>query len=321
MTVPQPTNRLMSKIEEAQDVLKSMGLPASQQNEMSALTLLALCGLRPVDEWRNARRRSLTVTKGIMAFVAREYGKTYAPNTRETFRRQVLHQFVQARIADYNPDAPDLPTNSPRAHYALTEAALAAVRTYGTRRWKSAVSRFLQQQGNLLTVYQKRRVHHLVPVRLSDGTILKLSPGKHNQLQAAIVEEFAPRFAPGACLLYLGDTAKKNLHVDIKQLSGLGISIGEHDKLPDVVLHDAERDWLFLIEAVTSHGPVTPKRVVELEAMFAGCQTGRIYVSAFPDFAEFRKHLKSIAWETEVWIAEIPDHIIHFNGDRFLGPR
>ena len=95
----------------------------------------------------------------------------------------------------------------------------------------------------------------------------------------------------------------------------------EHDKLPDVELYDEKRQWLFLIEAVTSHGPMTPKRVVELGKMFARCKAGCIYVSAFPDFAEFRKHLKHIAWETEVWIAEIPDHLIHFNGDRFLGPR
>jgi type II restriction enzyme len=148
-----------------------------------------------------------------------------------------------------------------------------------------------------------------------------LSPGKHNEVQAAIVEAFAARFAPGACLLYLGDTAKKNLHIDAGRLAALGAPVTEHDKLPDVILHDEKRNRVFLIEAVTSHGPMTPKRVVELEAMFTVCQVPLIYVSAFPNFAEFRKHLKTIAWETEVWIAEIPDHLIHFNGDRFLGPR
>jgi hypothetical protein len=256
-----------------------------------------------------------------MAFVAREYGKPYAPNTRETFRRQVLHQFVQARIADYNPDNPNLPTNSPRAHYALTEAALAVVRNYGTKRWESSVRKFLNQQGGLLTIYQKRRAVHLVPLRLSDGSMIHLSTGKHNELQAAVIESFAPRFAPGATLLYLGDTAKKYLYVDAESLASLGVPITKHDKLPDVVLHDRKRGWLFLVEAVTSHGPMTPKRVIELENMFAGCGAGCVYVSAFPDFKEFRRHLRQIAWETEVWIAELPDHLIHFNGDRFLGPR
>lgn len=311
----------MAKIEEAREILKSLGLPTAQQNEMSALTLLALCGLRPNDNWSKACRDSLTVTKGIMAFIAQEYGRRYAPNTRETFRRQALHQFVQARIADYNPDSPDLPTNSPRAHYALTKAALKVVRAYGTRRWRAAVNQFISQQGQLLTIYQKNRAGRLVPVRLPDGVKLELSPGKHNELQAAVVEAFAPRFAPGAHLLYLGDTAKKNLFVDIALLSTLGLSISEHDKLPDVVLYDPKRKWLFLIEAVTSHGPMTPKRVVELEKMFADCKAGCVYVSAFLSFTEFRKHSRQIAWETEVWIAEMPDHLIHFNGDRFLGPR
>ncbi|MDX2040704.1 MAG: BsuBI/PstI family type II restriction endonuclease [Acidobacteriota bacterium] len=311
----------MPKIEEAQSILKTLGLPPAQQNEMSALTLLALCDLKPNDSWKQAHRHSVTITKDIMAFVVREYGKQYAPNTRETFRRQVLHQFVQAGIADYNPDAPQLPTNSPRAHYAISEAAIVAVRTYGAKGWKSAVNKFIAQQGSLLDVYQKNRAAKLVPVRLPDGTTLKLSPGAHNQLQADVIENFAPRYAPGARLLYLGDTAKKNLHVDSTRLAKLGVPLSEHAKLPDVVLYDQKRNWLFLIEAVTSHGPMTPKRVVELEAMFAVSNAGRVYVSAFPDLAEFRKHLKQIAWETEVWIAEIPKHLIHFNGDRFLGPR
>lgn len=311
----------MTKIEEAQEILRSLGLPRAQQNEMSALTLLALCGLRPEDRWRQAHRYSVTITKGIMNFIAREYGRQYAPNTRETFRRQVLHQFVQARVADYNPDAPDLPTNSPRAHYAITEAALAVVRAYGTRRWRSAVSQFLSSQGSLLTVYQRNRERRLVPARLPGGTTLKLSPGKHNQLQAAVLAEFTPRFAQHALLLYFGDTAKKNLYVNAEQLRALNISITEHDKLPDVVLYDEARQWLFLIEVVTSHGRMTPKRVVEPQKMFARSRSGCIYLSAFPDLDEFRKHLKQIACETEVRMAEMPDHLIHFNGDRFLGPR
>lgn len=312
---------LMAKIEEAQEILKALGLPVPQQNEMAALTLLALCGLRPDDAWNKARRRSLTITKGIMSFVAKEYGRSYAPNTRETFRRQVLHQFVQTRIADYNPDEPNLPTNSPRAHYALTRAALAAIQAYGTPDWRDASRLFVEKQGSLLTVYQKRRYVARVPVRLPEGTTLELSPGRHNEVQAAVVQEFAPRFAPGARLLYLGDTAKKSLHMDPGRLAALGIFVSDHDKLPDVILHDEKCNWLFLVEVVTSHGPVTPKRVVELEAKFAACKAGLVFVSAFPDFAEFRKHLKEIAWETEVWIADTPDHLIHFNGDRFLGPQ
>lgn len=311
----------MSKIDEAREILKALGLPPAQHNEMSALTLLALCGVGANHSWKKAHRQSVTITKGVMSFVAERYGKKYAPNTRETFRRQVLHQFVQAGIADYNPDDPSLATNSPKAHYALTKQALETVKSYRTRRWNGSVKRFLSERGNLLTTYERNRARQLVPVRVAKGTVLRLSPGRHNEVQAAIIQEFAPRFAPGARVVYLGDTAKKNLYLDDAVLKELGISITDHDKLPDIVLYDNKRRWLFLIEAVTSHGPVTPKRVVELEAMFGECGVGRVYVTAFPDFAEFRRHLRAIAWETEVWIAEMPDHMIHYNGDRFLGPR
>jgi len=156
---------------------------------------------------------------------------------------------------------------------------------------------------------------------LPNGKVLVLSPGKHNLVQAAIVEEFASRFAKGSILLYLGDTEQKNLHIDKKRLTSIGIPVTEHSKLPDVVIYDESKEWLYLIEAVTSHGPMSPKRIVELEEFLINCKAGKIYVSAFPDFAEFKKHTKNIAWDTEVWIMEFPEHMIHFNGDRFLGPR
>jgi hypothetical protein len=312
----------MASIEEARIILKALGLPPAQTNDMSALTLISLCGLGPDDPWSKASRVRCTVTKGIMDYVRDKFGKEYAPNTRETFRRQVLHQFVQGHIADYNPFEPNLPTNSPRAHYAVTEAALAAIRKYGKpKAWNEAARKFLAEHGALKVLYSPAREQRRVPILLPDGQELRLSPGRHNEVQKAIVEEFAARFAPGAELLYPGDTAKKNLVVNVKILGELGIPMSEHDKLPDVVLYDRTRDWLFLIEAVTSHGPVSPKRIVELEAMFSNCSAGLIYVSAFPDIGEFKKHTLNIAWETEVWLADVPDHLIHFNGDRFFGPR
>lgn len=311
----------MPKIEEAQEILKALGLPKAQQNDMAALTLIALCGLKPKEAWKDAKREARTVTKSVMDFLKEHYGKPYAPNTRETFRRQVLHQFVQAQVAEYNPFDPSLPTNSPRAHYAISEAALNVIKKYGAANWQEMAATFLKEHGSLSEIYAHRRSGKLVPVTLPDGTVLKLTPGKHNEVQKAIIEEFAPRFAQGAKPLYLGDTAKKNLHVDADELAKLGIPITEHDKLPDVVLYDTKRKWLFLIEAVTSHGPMSPKRIFELQKMLKGCKAGCVYVSAFPDATEFKKHVKDIAWDTEVWLADTPEHLIHFNGDRFFGPR
>ena len=311
----------MAGVEEARDILEALGMPPPQRNEMSGMTLIALCGLTLDAPWPSAGRRPCTVTKGIMNYLKEHYGADYAPNTRETFRRQVLHQFVQGRVADYNPFEPDLPTNSPRAHYAVTEAALEAVRRYGTDGWDAAAARFRRERGVLAERYERDRERNLVPVTLPGGRELRLSPGRHNEVQRAVVEQFAPRFAPGARLLYLGDTARKDLLVEKAGLAELGIPITDHDKLPDVVLHDAARNWLFLIEAVTSHGPVSPKRVIELEKILSTCPAGAVYISAFPDFGEFRKHMKAIAWETEVWLCDTPNHMIHYDGDRFLGPR
>ena len=309
------------KLTDAQKILKDFGMPGAQQNEIAALTLLALSGINEDETWTNASNKSLGVSKGIMSFIENNYNKIYAANTRETFRRQVLHQFVQGRIANYNPDNPSLPVNSPRAHYALTNEALSVIRLFGSDGYDEAVQDFISSVGSLSDIYSKERDLHLIPVVIAEGKVLNLSPGSHNELQAAIVEEFAPRFTGNGQLLYLGDTAKKDLFVDTDSLKSLGIPITQHSKLPDVVIYDSKRNWLFLIEAVTSHGPVSPKRFMELEDLLSECKAGKIYVTAFPDMAEFKKHSTNIAWETEVWLMDIPDHMIHFNGDRFMGPR
>ncbi len=309
----------MAKTKEAQIVLKELGLPPAQQNEIAALTLLALCGLGPDDPWGKAKCRSLGVSKGIMAFIEANYDRKYAPNTRETVRRQVLHQFRQACIIDYNPDDPNLPTNSPRTHYALTSIALNTIQLYGTSKWSRASKEFIERHGSLRDLYEKKRKKSLVPVRLPHGKTLELSPGKHNVLQAAVVEEFIPRFAPKSRLLYMGDAAKKNLFVDTEDLERMGISINNHDKLPDVIFFESLKNRLFLVEAVTSHGPMSPKRVNELDKMLSKCRFPKIFVSVFLTFSEFKQHLDKIAWETEVWILEKPDHMIHYDGETFLG--
>ena len=309
----------MSKIEEAKDLLKGLGLPPAQRNEIAALTLLALAGLTENDPWRQAQRPSIRIHDMIM-FVERNYHKRYAENTRETFRRQVLHQFEQARLVDLNPDDPTLPTNSPRTHYAISEALLPVLQTYGTKASQRQLDKFRIEQGTLGEIYQQRRAQHLIPLKDESGREYLLSPGKHNELQVAVIEQFAPRFAPGSKLLYLGDTAHKTLIVDQDGLEKVGFPSNRHSKLPDIVLHLQKRKWLFLIEVVTSHGPVSPKRHHELEKLLASCLLGRVYVSVFPDFKEYLRHARNIAWETEIWIAEAPDHLIHYNGEKFMGP-
>jgi type II restriction enzyme len=172
-----------------------------------------------------------------------------------------------------------------------------------------------------LEIFERQRGKALVAVKFPNGKLVSLSAGAHNRLQKAIVEEFASRFVEEPTLLYLGDTAQKDLFVEAVTLKELHFPITEHDKLPDVIILDRKRNWIFLVEAVTSHGPMSHKRVLEFENILEECPAGIVYVSAFPDMKEFRRHINEIAWDTEVWIAEMPDHLIHFNGDRFLGPR
>lgn len=319
----------MNKVEEAKLILEALGLPKRQQNERSALTLLALCNLKPPNKWSKAEAVSMSVMgnkdnakyEGIMRFIAQHYNKKYAENSRETIRRQTLHQFVQAGIVIHNPEKPDLPTNSKDNHYRLSPEVLKVIKTFKTNKWNAEIRHFKENVGCLRDKYYKKREMHKIPVKLKNGTELTFSPGKHNKVQIAVINEFAPRFAPGSDLLYVGDTSDKKLFINPGGLERLGISIDEHSKLPDIVLFDEKRNWLFLVEAVTSHGPVSPKRIVEMEQLLEKCGAGKIYVTAFPNFKEFNRHVSEIAWETEVWVVSFPDHMIHFNGDRFVGPR
>jgi type II restriction enzyme len=308
----------MSKIDQARAILEEVGLPKKQHSDVACLTLLALANIGPRASWRKAKQRKLRI-HDIMQFAAERYRRTYAENTREVFRRQVIHQFEHARIVDKNPDDPERPTNSGLTCYALTSDFHALIATYGTSAWPKALRSFLKKQGKLSELYDKRKRQRRVPVTLPSGKTIKLSPGKHNKLQASVVSTFVSEFAPHAKLLYLGDTAKKVLQINRAALKELAVPVDKHEKLADVVLFDPKREWLYLIEAVTTHGPVTRKRKFELERLLKRCPAARVYVSAFATFADFRKWAKDIAWETEVWIAEHGSHMIHFNGNRFLG--
>lgn len=312
---------MSKKVSEAQAILAALGMPSKQQNANAAYTLLAFSGVGPKTPWAKAKDVRIS-PHGVIEFARARFGKKYAENTRETIRRQAIHQFVQGAILVRNPDEPGLATNSPRTHYALSPEALEVIRRFGTPSFRARATKFLASaEGGLAVQYSKPRSRAKVPVRLPTGEVVHLSPGKHNKLQRAIVTEFLTRFGHGATLLYLGDTDKKTLYVDEQGLKEIGVPIMGHDKLPDVVAYDATRDWLFLIEAVTSHGPVTPKREKELEKVLQKCTAGRVYVSAFLDFRGFKRHADQIAWETEVWFADAPNHLLHYNGDKFMGPR
>lgn len=307
------------KIQQGLEIIKALGLPSAQQNDRSSLTLLSLLNLRPGTAWAKAQAPLMGITP-MMTFFAEEYGKQYAPNTRETVRRQTVHQFVDAGIAVPNPDDPDRAINSPYAVYQIEQSALELVRTYGRPAWEQSLTAYLASRDTLVQKYAQARQLRRIPVLVSKGQIVTLSPGGQNILIERIVHEFADRFTPGGRVVYVGDTGEKFAHFDSEYLASLGVQVDPHGKMPDVIIHHVEQNWLVLVEAVTSHGPVDPKRQGELIRLFSGAKAGLVFVTAFLDRRGLASFLDSISWETEVWVAESPDHLIHFNGERFLGP-
>lgn len=282
-------------IEAAQQIIASLGLPRAQQNERSALCLLALLNLTPGKAWADAENPLVGITP-IMNWVREHYGKVYAPNTRETFRRQSMHQFCAAGVALYNPDKPDRPVNSPKAVYQIEPAALSMLRTFGSPAWHDSLATYLAERETLVTRYAKEREQNRIPVEIAAGQQITLSPGEHSELIRAIIEDFAPRFAPGSVLVYAGDTGEKWGYFDAPLLAGLGVDVDSHGKMPDVVLHFTAKNWLLLVESVTSHGPVDGKRHAELARLFAGSTAGLVYVTAFPNRSIMGRYLGEIAW-------------------------
>lgn len=314
-----PVKKAEKRIKEALRILCDLGLPKQQQNERSALTLLSLLGLKPSDKWSEATDPLMGITP-LMDCFDEHYGKKYAPNTRETVRRQTMHQFVNAGIALYNPDEPGRPVNSPNAVYQIEPGTLALLKTFGSTDWKTNLAAYLADHGTLAAMYAKERKQEKVPVQISPGKNIKLSPGEHSELIKAVIEDFAPRFAPGSNLVYAGDTGDKWGYFDKEQLAALGVAVDAHGKMPDVIIHYKAKKWLLLVESVTSHGPVDGNRHAELAKLFSSAKAGLVYVTAFPNRSVMSRYLADIAWETEVWVADAPSHLIHFNGERFLGP-
>jgi hypothetical protein len=310
---------VQSKIAEAIQILAAVGMPKEQQNDRSALCLLALLDSGPFDGWGDAKDPLIGITP-IMDWSKEKYDKEYAPNTRETFRRQSMHQFVEAGIALYNPDDPTRPVNSPKAVYQVQPDFLKLVRDFGGDNWQISLDDYLSKNTSLAAKYARSREQVKIPVNVDKDLVLKLSSGEHSLLIKDIIEEFGPRFAPGSKLIYVGDTGNKFGYFDQKLLSTLGVDLDNHGKMPDVVLYSEERDWLLLIESVTSHGPVDGKRYGELEQLFSDAKPDLVYITALPSRNLLARFLPVIAWETEVWVSDSPSHLIHFNGDKFLGP-
>lgn len=304
----------MGKVDEAREFLQLVGMPKAQQTDICCYTILALAGIKPEMAWSEATNDWIRIHE-ILQFI-NAYYVTYAENTREAIRKRAIHNFRTAAVVEDN----SVDTNSSNYSYRLTEETLQMLKTMKTLEWEKNLQRFLQYHERLVDIYASKKKMTMMPVKIN-GTDFKFSTGKHNELQKAIIEEFAPRFAPNSECLYVGDTIKKDLVKNIEKLTGLGFEITLHDKMPDVVLYREDKNWIYFVESVTSVGPMDSKRILEITEMTQGVSAGKIFVTAFLDFKTYKKFSTELAWETEVWIAEMPEHMIHLNGDKFLGPR
>lgn len=305
----------MDKIEETRGFLDHIGMPKAQQADICCYVILAMAGIKPDMQWKEATNEWIRI-HDIIQFANSYYGTTYAENSRETFRKQALHHFRTAALVEDNGKA----TNSPNYRYRLTKETFQLLRVRDTMEWEVSLRRFQHYHPRLVETYASKRKMIMMPVKIN-GQDFSFSPGKHNELQKAIIEEFAPRFAPDSECLYVGDTIEKDLVKNVEKLTKLGFEITLHDKMPDVVLYREDKDWLYFVESVTSVGPMDPKRILEITEMTKDVTAGKIFVTAFPDFKTYKKFSEKLAWETEVWIAEMPEHMIHLDGDKFLGPR
>ena len=305
----------MDKLDLVKRLLEQLNMPTKQQSPLCCLALLAMAKLKEGTPCLRATNDWMRI-HDIIAFIGENYGVTYAENCK-----QAMHPFRTAALIEDNGKA----TNSPNYRYRITSEFLKVIQNMDEDKGRlcednASLSLFLKRHDSLSAIYASKKRMQKMPVRINNKDFT-FSPGKHNQLQKAIIEEFAPRFAPNSECLYVGDTTQKDMVKEIDKLSQLGFEITLHDKMPDVVLYREDKNWIYFIEAVTSVGPMDPKRIVEIQSMTSHVSAGKIYVTAFLDFQTFKRFSGQLAWETEVWIADMPDHMIHLNGDKFLGPR
>ena len=309
----------MSTVQESQEILRAFEFDRKRTNETPARTLLALAGLDESSTWADATNERMGV-RYILDWMRGPLRHPIAENSRETIRRFVLHQFVDAGFCLYNDDDPARPTNSSKNNYRLNPEALLTIKLYGTPDFAPAVEEYLAEVGSLTVKYQAARDLARIPVTTPTGEVFTLKGGGQNILIKEMVENFCAYFVPGGEILYVGDADDKLATFERDRLASLGVVVDEHGKMPDLVVYQASSNWLFLMEAASTHGPVDHIRYSELSRMFADSSAGIIYVSCFPNRSVMRRFLADLAWETEVWLASDPTHMIHLNGDRFLGP-
>lgn len=315
------SNTIQNLINEALDILENVGIPTKTKSERGlekmAEAFLAVANV--IHDWNTASDTTHLQTRQIITFINQHFEENISPGSYDDIRRKDLKLLVVADLIVNSGDKLSAATNDPTRGYALHTDFKNLVVQYKTENWEAALSNFNSTRPSLDELLERKRNIEQVPVTLPGGKPLTLSLGEHNVLQKAVIEQFLPRFGSDCCVLYMGDTANKMLHIEEAELKKLNFFELSHDELPDIIAYSEKNNWVYLIEAVHSSGPMSEIRVYELKKLLKECKAELIFVTAFLARTDFRKWVMNIAWETEVWIADNPDHLIHFNGHKFLG--
>lgn len=320
----QKTPDTTKLIQVATEILTAIGFPVQEltarRRERAAMVLLATANidsLAKLHQPKTLRDDIVMKTRDIIIFLNTHFGENISSGSYDDIRRKDLKLLVLGGVVQRTNE--NLARNDSTRGYALNPSAAPLFRTYGTSDFASAVDEFVGTHGSVSGMLDRSRDIVKIPI-LVEGNTLQFSNGEHNLLQKAIIEEFLPIYGYGAEVLYVGDAADKYLHLDQPKLDSLGFFKLDHGELPDIVAYSKDKNWLYLIEAVHSSGPISETRLLELKALTRHCNADIVYVTAFLDKNTFRTWAKDIAWETEAWIADNPTHLIHFNGDKFMGP-
>lgn len=150
----------MGKIEEAKEFLGCIGMPNSQQTDVCCYTLLAMANIKPDMQWNESTNNWIRI-HNIIQFSNQFYAKTYAENSRETFRKQALHRFRTAAVVEDNGKA----TNSPNYKYRLTKEALQLLKTLQTPKWEESLKQFLECHERLVDIYASKKKMAMLPVK------------------------------------------------------------------------------------------------------------------------------------------------------------
>lgn len=317
------------KVEQALVILRCAGIPVrdvtARRRERVAKALIAVAHLGPDSQWSDAKSycdgtaEPLT-SRQILRRWNRQLNEKIADSSYDDIRRKDLNYLVEGGLVEPSAANPDAATNDGTRGFALTQEGLRLLRSYGGATWEDQLQEFRSSGPTLSDRLAKAREFTLVPVTLPDGSEFKLSPGEHNRIQKAVIEEFLPRFSKGASVLYLGEASKRLVHIEQSALDSIGLSDLSAGALPDVVAYEKERDWLYLIEAVHSSNPIDDMRHLALRELTKEVTCERLFVSAFANSGSFARFSKHISWETAVWIADQPDHLVHFDGSHYLTP-